>query len=130
MLNIPMPIFTPRLMLRPIEVTDAQIVYDYKKESWTEFLKWMIWVHPPSIEERSIEDDEKFCAMFHERFIKRESIHCLAFSRADNSLIGSGNLGHCNWEIPMFTLGFAVRTRKIGKGYATEIGTALTKYAF
>lgn len=36
----------------------------------------------------------------------------------------------CDGEILIFNLGFSVRTSEIGKGYATEIGTALAQYAF
>lgn len=129
-INISMPILTPRLILKPITPEDAAIVLDYKKENWPEFLKWMIWVHSPSIEERSIDDEKKFCQGFHERFLQRKDIPVLAFERASQNLVGAGGLHNCNWEIPMFTLGFSVRTSETGKGYATEIGSALTKYAF
>ncbi len=127
---IPMPIMTPRLMLRPIQVSDAEAMLDYKRESWAEFQKWMTWVHPPSIEIRTVEDERKFCTHFIGRLERREAIPCLAFSRADGTLIGSGNLNHCKWDIPMFILGYAVRTGKTGQGYATETGTALARYAF
>lgn len=130
MITVPMPIVTPRLMLRPIKATDAQIIYNYKKESWAEFLKWMIWVHPPSIEERSVADDVAFCEHFVERFEKRQSIACLALCHEDNKLIGHGGLNQCNWDTLEFNLGFAVRTNETGKGYATEMALALSKYAF
>jgi len=130
MIEIPMPVTTPRLLLRPIVKDDAEAVLDLKKESWNEFLKWMIWVHPPSIETRTLEDEKEFCARMQERVERKEAIHCLAFSRADGRLVGHGSLGRCDWSIPMFTLGFAVRTGLTRRGYATEIGAALSAYAF
>lgn len=125
-----MPILTPRLLLRPMDAADAAAVLDYKRESWDEFSKWMIWVHPPAIEHRTVGDDEKFCAYMQEKFVKRESITCLVFRREDGRLIGNGGLHHCDWETRQFTLGFAVRTSETKKGYATEIGAALAHYAF
>lgn len=130
MIPIVMPILKPRLLLRPIEVSDAAQILDYKRESWAAFLQWMIWVHPPSIETRSIEDEKDFCARFHERFVHRETIPCLAFDRKNGAPIGHGSLGQCDWAARRFALGFAVRSGQTGRGYGTEIATALCAYAF
>jgi len=130
MSKIKMPIMTPRLLIRPIDKVDGEIVYDYKRESWNEFLPWWVWTHPPSIAERTVEDDNLFCAGMALRFEKGEDIPILAFDRQNDLLIGSGGLHRCDWEKGEFTLGFAVRTSKHCQGYATEIATALTTYAF
>ncbi len=109
----------------------AQQVFDYKISSWVEFSKWWIWTHPPSPETRTVKDDELFCKQKHEQYLKGENILILAFD-IDNEdhVIGGGGLGRCQWDIPMFSLGFSVRTSEIGKGYATEIAQSLTKFAF
>lgn len=128
--NIHMPIITPRLRMRPIQPGDGQMLLDYKKESWSELLPWGIYVHPPSIETRKVEDDEIFCQKKYELFQEGQDLTLIAFDRETEAMIGIGGLHRCDWDIPMFTLGFQVRTRKTGQGFGTEISTALTKYAF
>lgn len=125
-----MPITTPRLKMRPLQPGDGQMLLDYKKESWDELLPWGIYVHPPKIEERTVEDDENFCAYKYEKFKKGEDITLIVLDKETGYMIGIGSLGNCDWNIPMFMVGFQVRTSEMGKGYGTEISAALTKYAF
>ncbi|MBI1216572.1 MAG: GNAT family N-acetyltransferase [Alphaproteobacteria bacterium] len=129
-IDLPLPVLTPRLTLRPIRPGDGAVILDYKTESWQEFSRWMIWTHAPAVGERTVEDEEAFCRSRNDLFIRRESLGFLAFDRAEGGLIGAGGLHQCDWRVPMFSLGFSVRTGKAGRGYATEIATALGHYAF
>ncbi len=129
MQNIPMPIKTPRLLMRLIREEDGQIIYDYKCESWEAFLPWHIWTMPPSIEERTVADDDFFCQKKVQAFEEGTDIGVLAFNN-EGTLVCAGGLHHCDWEAREFTLGFSVRTSETKKGYATEMATALTSYAF
>jgi RimJ/RimL family protein N-acetyltransferase len=129
-LELPIPIWTPRLLIRPIQKEDGAIVLDYKRDSWTEFLKWMIWTHPPSIEVRTVQDDELFCEYKHDQYVSRTDLTYLAIDQKAGRMVGVGGLHKCEWDLRIFTLGFSVRTSETGKGYATEIATALSKYAF
>lgn len=128
--NIPMPIITPRLKMRPLQSGDGEMILQYKKESWPELINWGVWVHHPHLETRTAEDDEAFCAQKYEKFQKGEDITLLVLDKETGDMIGAGGLHNCDWNIPMFTLGFQVHSQKTGKGYGTEIATALTKYAF
>lgn len=127
---IPLPIRTPRLTLRLLLPDDAAAVLEYKRESWADFERWMIWTHPPAPPARTLEDEEKFCLFMHESILRRERLGFLAFERDGSRLIGHGGLLKCDWQLPMFTLGYHVRSSETGKGYATEIALALTHYAF
>lgn len=128
--QIPMPIETERLIMRPITVADAPAVLDYKRASWPEFLTWMIWVHPPSIDVRTVQDEEQFCAARQAKFQAGDDIPVLAFHRQNGRLIGSGGLHKPDWNACTFTLGFAVRTDQTGQGYGAEIARGLVTYAF
>lgn len=125
-----MPIYTSRLYIRPIDVSDAQAVLAFKRESWPELLKWLIWVHPPSIEERTVDDETLFCSNFSNRVKEGSDLICLAFDRNTDRLIGSGSLHKINQEKSSPSLGFNVRSSETGKGYATEIAVAMCLYAF
>jgi RimJ/RimL family protein N-acetyltransferase len=130
MINIPMPIITPRLKMRPLQPGDGQMLLDYKRESWDELLPWGIYVHPPQIDERKVEHDEIFCAQKYQKFQTREDITLIVLDKQTGRMIGIGGLHKPDWNIPMFMVGFQVRTHETGKGYGTEIAKALTKYAF
>lgn len=130
MINISMPITTPRLKLRPLQPGDGQMLLDYKKESWDDLLPWGIYVHPPKIDGRKVEHDEDFCAKKYEKFQKGEDITLIVLDKQTSRMIGIGGLHNPDWNIPMFMVGFQVRTYETGKGYGTEIAQALTKYAF
>lgn len=127
--ELPSPILTPRLRLRPIQPGDGQAVWEAKQESWNEFSKWWVWTHKAK-GETTIEDDEAFCRTKHDAYVQRKGLNHLAFDRANGKLIGHGSLNHCNWENRTFLIGYWVRSSETGKGYAGEIALALAHYAF
>ena len=130
-ISVPLPIRTPRLTLRLIHETHAAALLTYKQESWDDLLKWLIWVHPPSIEIRTLEDEKLFCQAKHDDFLKRKNIVLLAFQHGSDKLIGTAGLHNCIWDQPReFSLGFTVRSTETGKGYATEMAQSLIKYGF
>lgn len=126
-INLPTPIITPRLKLRPIQPGDGQAVHEVKQESWNEFEKWRVWTHK-SRAETTVADDEAFCRLKHEAYVQRKGLCYLAFM--NDRLIGQGSLNHCNWESRTFVVGYWVRSSETGKGYASEIALALCHYAF
>ena len=128
--EIPIPIVTPRLIMRPLQSGDGQAVLQYKKECWDEILPWGVWAHHPHIETRRVEDDEAFCAMKYDMFQRGEDITLMVQDKNTGDMLGAGGLHKCDWDIRLFHLGFQVHSRKTGQGIGTEIATALTKYAF
>ena len=123
--EVPMPIKTPRLMLRPPQAGDGQAVFEAKTESLEQLKQWMPWAH----NEFSAEVDEAMCQTKHDAFLKRDDLMMFAFDHAGN-FIGSTGIHPQNWDNGCFEIGYWVRTSEAGKGYATEITTALCHYAF
>lgn len=124
---------TPRLSLRPIRTGDGIIIHPAKRESWLELLRWSIWTQKP-LDELTVADDEEFCRRKHEQFSSGSGLTFLAFHHNKEmnaqNFVGAGSLNDCDWLQRNFTLGFWVRTPLANHGYATEIGTALGRYAF
>jgi RimJ/RimL family protein N-acetyltransferase len=129
LIDVPMPIVTPRLMLRPPQAGDGKAVHEARRESWPELFKWGIWTHKP-LEEMTVEHDELFCRKKHAKFILREDIPLLSFNRQSGIFLGGAGLHKCDWERRIFTVGYWVRTGQTGQGYATEVAAALVRYAF
>ena len=128
-IDIPMPIVTPRLLLRPPQEGDGTAIHEAKLASWDELSKWMIWMFKPR-HEASAEDDEEFCRHKIEQFKKKEDITLLILERETGKYLGGTGLHKCDWTKRFFQLGYWIRTDETGKGYATEATTALIHYAF
>lgn len=128
MIDVPVPIHTPRLIIRPPQKGDGKALTKAKEESWPELQKWMEWAYWGTIDE---EQDEILCREQQAKFITREDLMLFAFDK-DNpeTLIASTGLHRMNWSVRSFEIGYWVNSAYTGKGYATEIATALAHYAF
>ncbi len=125
--DIPVPITTPRLLLRPPKAGDGAAISEAKRESWSELQKWMPWAKGEIDEVQ----DEILARQNHAKFITREDLMLLAFDKNNpERLIGSTGLHRMDWNLRIFEIGYWIRSSETGKGYASEIATSLTLYAF
>ena len=124
--EIPMPIATPRLFLRPPQSGDGVELNAAILESFDELSVWMPWAdHKPTLDE-SEENVRRAAA----KFILREDLRISIFDRATGKLAGSTGLHRINWRLPSFEIGYWLRKSFTGKGYITEATNALTRFAF
>lgn len=130
LIDIPTPILTPHLMIRPVQAGDGAAVYEAWQESYEELHRWKLgcWWKPR--EAMTVEDAELFCRRKQISFLTREQLVFLIFDREDGSLLGQISLNNCNWQDRILSLGYWIRTAATNKGYATEAATALTRFAF
>lgn len=124
LIDVPMPIKTPRLVLRPPQQGDGAALHEAKMESLEDLKKWMPWAHKP----HSVEADEAMCREKQAAYILREDLMLFAFD--GDKLVASTGIHRFDWELRSFEIGYWVRSSETGKGYATEITTALAHYAF
>jgi ribosomal-protein-serine acetyltransferase len=129
LIDIPMPIITPRLRLRLLNIHHSPEMFEARRESYVELSKLNILIWRP-LDEMTLEENDNFILMKLKQFEERKDITILAFQSETGRLIGGGGLHKCDWENRIFSLGFWVRTNETGKGYATEIASALIQYAF
>ncbi len=128
MVDVPMPIVTPRLLIRPPQKGDGQDLFDAKSASWSELTKWMPWAENP--EEHSADKDEIMCRQKYAAYLLREDLMMFAFDRATEKLVASSGLHRMDWRARTFEIGYWVRSDETRKGYATEVTNALLHYAF
>ena len=126
LIDIPMPIRTPRLMIRNVLPGDGVAMQEIRTESWDDLCKWMPWT---TLGVGTIDDAEKVIRENHAKYILREDMMMAAFTH-DGRLIGMCGLHRFDWEFRSFEIGYYVRTSDHNKGYATEIANALTRFAF
>lgn len=126
LIDIPMPIVTPRLILRPPQAGDGPTLYDVKGETWDDLTRWMPWAK----ERGTVADDEAVARELGIKFQKREDITLFGFARDDGRFIMACGLHRYCWEKRRFEIGYWVRASEHGNGYAPEAANALTRYAF
>lgn len=129
MRHIPMPIISARLSLNPLSMKDSADLFVARRESYAELAPWgtLIW---SSLDGMTIDENDQFCCRKMEQFVTDADITIVARDLQSGRLIGGGGLHQCDWDNLTFSLGYWVRTSETGQGYATEIATALTSYAF
>lgn len=128
MVDVPMPITTTRLIIRPPQAGDGQALFDAKSASWDDLIKWMPWAQNP--EEHSAAKDEIMCRTQYAKYLLREDLMMFAFDRKNDKLVASSGLHRMDWRARIFEIGYWVRSDETGKGYATEVTNALLHYAF
>ena len=126
LIDIPMPIVTPRLILRAPQAGDGAAIHDAKNETWEHLNRWMPWAKTPS----TPEEDEAVARDLNIKFQKREDFTMFGFARDDGRFIIGCGLHRFDWHKRRFEVGYWVRSSEHGKGFAPEAANALTRYAF
>ncbi len=126
--EVPVPIRTPRLLLRPAQAGDGLVLNEAILESREELRPWMPWARTPT--PPTPEESEENCRKSGISFLLREDLRLLMFSRENGRLVGSTGLHRFNLEGGLFEIGYWIRTSETKKGYAREATLALTRYAF
>jgi RimJ/RimL family protein N-acetyltransferase len=128
LIDVPMPIRTPRLLIRPKQVGDGAITSAAVAETWDELHKWMRWA----------EDRDAFTAESMEirnrhvmaSFILREGIELIGVESATGTAVIWCGLHDIDWQGRQCDTGYWVRTSAQGRGFATEAANALVRFAF
>jgi len=126
LLEIPMPIQTPRLLLRHPQSGDGKAMNQAVVESLEHLRPWMPWAQKAPTPEESEESVRRAWA----KWILREDLRIHCYERATGELIGGSGLHRIDWQMPKFEIGYWVRKSYEGKGYVTETVNALTRFAF
>ncbi len=126
LIDIPLPIVTPRLILRPAQSGDGAAIHAAKGETWDHLTRWMPWAQ----ERGTVDDDEAVARELNIKFQKREDMTMFGFTRDTGKFIIGCGLHRFCWEKRRFEIGYWVTASEHGKGYAPEAANALTRFAF
>lgn len=126
LIDLPMPILTPRLCIKPREVGEGLIVNQAIRSSLDHLKPWM----PFAQKAPTADESEEHCRRSLAKFILREDMTLSIYSNDLKTFIGSTGLHRANWDIPSFHMGYWVRPEFEGQGFVSEATNALTRYAF
>ncbi|MFN7037941.1 MAG: GNAT family N-acetyltransferase [Alphaproteobacteria bacterium] len=124
LLDLPLPIYTERLISRPVTIGDGKAVFEAIDESRAEFEPWLPWVNSV----KKWQDSEITAREFCSNVILRKAFHFVIIYNAN--IIGMCSLEDINWNISSGGIGYWCRTSATGNGFMQEAVAAITKYGF
>lgn len=127
LIDLPMPILTPRLLLRPAQAGDGPDLNAAIRESHDDLRLWLPFAQRGA---PTLEDSEAGCRTDYAKFLLRERIALHLYDRESGELVGSAGMYHPNYEFGIFEIGYWVRKSRARRGYVTEAINAVTRYAF
>ncbi|MEI8055379.1 MAG: GNAT family N-acetyltransferase [bacterium] len=132
MTNFPLPIITPRLLLRkPIMgYVDANEYTKAVTESMDELRQWMPWAQYHPTVNQTEEYIRECCANWILKSNNNIGLPLWIIEKASGMFVGHIVMWNIAWDIPKLELGFWTRTSHTRKGYITEATNALTRYCF
>jgi RimJ/RimL family protein N-acetyltransferase len=126
LVDLPIPIETDRLVIRPPQPGDGLELNCAVRESFPELHRWLPWAE----KEPTSDESEENVRRAYARWILREDLRLTFFDRVSGRMVGSTGLHRIDWTLPRFEIGYWVRRSFGDRGYATEAVNALTRYAF
>jgi hypothetical protein len=119
LIDVPMPIRTPRLLIRPKQLGDGAITSAAVVETWEELHKWMRWAEDPSgftAELMEIRNRQVMAS-----FILRECIELIGTETATGTAVIWCGLHDIDWQGRQCNTGYWVpqeraRTRDCNRG--------------
>ena len=126
LIDVPMPIVTPRLILRPLQAGDGAAITEAKAETWEDLRRWMAWTDGG----QNADMDEVYARTCAAKFILREDIVIVGLEKDTGRPVIWTGLHRPDWQTRQFMIGYWVRKSAHGRGYATEAANALLRYAF
>lgn len=129
LLDLPMPIRTARLDLRPPVPGIGEQVAEALAESWPDVVRFLSWAS----DREAVCDPAKAEATMRRnsvKFLAREDMMIQGFERSSGEFVLSSGLHRFDWKIRHFEIGYWVRSSRTGEGFASESTRALTLYAF
>lgn len=127
LIDLPLPIVTPRLILKIDQPGHGVHLHAMKTETWDQLVQWMPWAHGTP---GSVDDDEILCRKAYAAYILRQDLRMVGFERSSGRAVMMTGLHRFDWHSRRFEIGYWVRASAQGYGYATEGTNALIRYAF
>jgi len=126
LIDIPVPIVTNRLFIRPPLPGDGPEFFNAVRDSQPELKKWLSWAAHPLTEENAEINVRKAYASW----ILRDNLRLSIFDKDSMRLLGSTGFHGIKWNAKRFEIGYWCRTPDCGRGYISEAVAAITEFAF
>lgn len=129
LIDLPTTIATERLVMRPPQAGDGEMLHAAIAESLPElrrFLASLPWVAG----EQTVASAEAYCRNAHANFLARKDLPFLVLEKATGEIVGATGLHRTVWSTPKTEIGYWGRVSRARNGFIGEAVAALTDYAF
>lgn len=125
--DFPEELLTERLFLRAPRAGDGAELCAAITESLPELRPWLPWATEPP----DVEGSEEQVRRARVDFLARRDLRFQMYLQSDPAvLVGSSGLHRMDWSAGRFEIGYWVRSRFAGQGFATEAARAMATFAF
>lgn len=128
LIDVPMPIRTPRLLIRPRQLDDGEFALAAVRETWDELHRWMSWAE--NLDEFTSERLDMRYRQAMANFVRRDPIELLGIEIATGEPVVWCGFHDIDWKACQCDTGFWVRRSAQGRNIATESTNAMLRYAF
>lgn len=128
MIDVPMPIRTPRLLIRTKQEGDGAPTVAAVTETWSDLHLWMTWAE--NLKDFTIEQQEIRIREQTAKFILRQEFNLLGIENVSGQPVIWCGFHDMHWKTRQCHIGFWVRKSAQKRGIATEATNALLRYAF
>jgi len=129
-IDLPMPIKTPRLLIRPPQTGDSIAVNSAILESFDMLHEFMDWANAKP----SLKESETYIQQAIANWILKKNdepyLPLFIFDKVTEVFVGATGYHHYEWKVPCLETGYWIRSSHLGRGLMTEAINALTQYAF
>jgi ribosomal-protein-serine acetyltransferase len=129
-IDLPMPISTPRLVLRPFREGDGVIINEAIIESFDVLHRYMDW----AVSKPSVEESEQYAREAAANWILKKCdepwLPMCIIDKFTNQLIGATGFHSMDEFASSVSTGYWIRASRSNEGFITEAVNALTQYAF
>lgn len=130
LLDLPMPITTPRLLIRPPAPGDGLVFNEAVLTSFDTIRYTLAWTK----KKPTINTSEEFVRRAAASWILKKNeepyLPLFIFEKESLAFIGTTGFHHVIWEVPCLEVGYWINNLYAGHGYMTEAVSAITLYAF
>ncbi len=128
LIDVPMPIRTPRLFIRPPQPGDGALTANAIAETWHDLHQWMGWAD--KLADNTAEQQEIRTRQIMASFLLRQEFNLLGIEAATGQPVIWCGFHNIHWSSRQCETGFWVRRSAQRRGFATEATNALLRYAF
>lgn len=120
-----MPIWTPRLLLRPPTLTDLDAIQAAKEAAWPALQRWMAWAFDDQRSRDAMEQSIRRATDYQ----SEASIQLAGFHRITGDFVVRTALDLTD-VADVYETGFWISPKWAGQGFATDAANAAIRYAF
>ncbi len=124
LIDLPMPLVTKRLVLRPLQEGDGKVIFDATDASRDTLERWLPW--PKYV--KKWQDSEQFARGSYADVILRKSLVLGMFKEGE--FLGTCGFNYFLWNIPSAEIGYWCKSSAQNQGYTQEAVLALKNYGF